>query len=236
MENIVNETTMPQESALDEVQAPEQDALSSAFTELSAPEATEQETEAQQTDEDVPKALRGRIKASEKRGYERGRQEVEDRYKADLEELNNFRIDRDVKELAAKEKISESLARRLILAERGIQPTKEEAPKQEVTTDVNARAQKLFDQAQTIEAVTGLNVMEIFQNDAEAHRKVVSGEWDFRDVAKQYSSEQNAVHAPSPVRSANRTGIKATDFSSMSDEDFARFDAMLDTRSFDARR
>lgn len=258
MENFVDETTMPQESGFDEAQAPEQDALSSAFAELSGNDsvATEGETEPDETrhetaepaqqiggDEDaaIPKALRGRIKASEKRGYERGRQEVEARYRADLEELNNFRIERDVRELAEKEKISESLARRLVLAERGLKPSEQTEtapaqPRSTDTTDVNQRAQKLYDQAQTIESVTGLNVMEIFQNDAEAHRKVVSGEWDFRDIAREYGQGQQAMRAPAPVRNANRTGLKVTDFAHMSDEDFARFDAMLDVRSFDARR
>lgn len=256
MENFVDETMMSQESGLDEAQAPEQDALSSALTTLSgsAPMATEDEAASADTpdtpaepdksgedDAAVPKALRGRIKASERRGYERGRQEVEARYKADLEELNTFRLERDVRELAEKEKISESLARRLILAERGgaapRQPERAETQTADTgTTDIDQRAARLYEQAQTIEAVTGLNVMEIFQSDADAHRRVVSGEWDFRDVARAYGPERQETRAPAPVRSANKTGIRATDFAHMSDEDFARFDALLDTRSFDARR
>lgn len=256
MENFVNDTMMPQESGYDETQAPEQDALSSAFAEISessrqATDEIESQTDEAATpeapvdgdvDSSVPKALRGRIKASEKRGYERGMREVEERYKADLEELNNYRLERDVKALAEQEKISESLARRLILAERGNPAPRQPEPAQQPQTtatqsnDINKRAQALYDQAQTIEAVTGLNVMEIFEKDAEVHRRVVSGEWDFREVARQYGVGRDAGSAPPPVRSANKTGVVKTDFAHMSDEEFAKFDAMLDSRSFDARR
>jgi len=254
-EEIVNQELDTRESVVaDEPQADGQEALSSALTALtdpptdapedSAQEPTEPAQEGEQDDlSQVPKSLRGRIKGAESRGYERGKREVEDQYRKDLEELTNFRLERDAKELAEKEKISQSLALRLLRAERGLAPTQE--PKAEpalrkgpvAQPSAEERAQTLFEQAKTIEDVTGLNVLEIFQTDADVHQKIVSGQWDFKDVAREYGvSAQTRKHVPAPARGTGQNSIERRSIASMTDEEFARFDKLLDDHTFDARR
>ena len=217
MAEIVNEETL-QSAVADEPQAEGQEALSSVLN------PTEPTADAQELSE-VPKALRGRIKGAESRGYERGKREVEEQYRQDLEELANLRLERDAKELAEQEKISVSMATRLLRAERGVS-----APQKEAHNSVEERAQVLYNQANTIKNVTGIDVLEMFNNDQDIHQKVVSGEWDFTDVAKSYKQ-----HVPAPVRSTGQTGIEGRSIANMSDEEFEKFDKLLDDHSFDAR-
>lgn len=250
MEEFVDmELGTEQSGVANEPQAAQAESLSDVLNGLAnepAAEAQEGEETVEQTtqeetggEEPVSKALRGRIKASERKGYERGKQEIEDKYRADLEELNNYRLQREVKELAEKEKISESLAERLIRAERGLHPATTQSPQMNQPSaaepTLEQRAQSLFNQAQTIRDYTGLDVMELFNTNADVHQKVVSGEWDFKDVARNYG-KQSAAHVPSPARSTNRSGREAKTIATMTDAEFEAFDKQLDFRSFDSRR
>lgn len=98
-----------------------------------------------------------------------------------------------------------------------------------------AKAEVLAGQAQRIKAKTGMDVMTIYKTDPDVQQKIISGEWDFYDVAEQY--EQPRRRVPVPARSAN--GSQMTDFSvkNMSDADFARLDEMLSSgRRFNMRK
>lgn len=248
-EPIVTEELETQQSVVaDEPQADGQEALSSVLDSLTdeAADAQQEPTTDTQPAEsgaddlrEIPKSLRGRIKGAESRGYERGKREVEEQYRKDLEELAEMRLSRDAKELAEKEKISESLATRLLRAERGMAAPANPAPESESPTQrkasvqptVEERAQTLFNQAKTIQRATGVDPLEVFNSDPEAHRKVVSGEWDMADVAKAYAGRG---HVPAPARATGQNRIEGRSISDLSDAEFARLDKLLDDHTFNA--
>lgn len=89
---------------------------------------------------------------------------------------------------------------------------------------LEAQARRLITQAETIRDLTGADVFQRYLTDAEAHRRVLSGEWDFRNVLESMAGERNA---PPVVRSANggSAGIRVK---SMSESQFRRFDEALE--------
>ena len=100
---------------------------------------------------------------------------------------------------------------------------------------LSARADLLAKQAQKIKANRGLDVMAAFNEDPETKKKVLSGEWDFYDVADALSEEG---HRPSsPVRSANRGAMGEVSISSMTKEQFKRLQENLSNgRRYDMRK
>lgn len=92
---------------------------------------------------------------------------------------------------------------------------------------IRARADILSRQAEKIKANRGLDVMQTFNANTEVRQKVISGEWDFHDVADYMSTSNPRV--PSPIRSANGAGASAaaTTIANMTDAQFARLEANL---------
>ena len=90
------------------------------------------------------------------------------------------------------------------------------------SAETQARANILAQQATRIKANRGLDVMQTFNADAEVRQKVVSGEWDFHDVADYMAGSDRRV--PSPVRSPNGAGAgaAATTIDKMTDAQFER--------------
>ncbi|MBQ9152441.1 MAG: hypothetical protein IJ130_01355 [Solobacterium sp.] len=100
--------------------------------------------------------------------------------------------------------------------------------------ELNARADILAKQARKIKANRGVDVMEAFNEDPDVKQKVLSGEWDFYDVADAIGN-QRTVSAP--VRSANGGGIKASSIMSMSDAQFKKLNENLASgRRYDVRK
>lgn len=211
---------------------------------------------------EVPKGIKGRIQAAEAkadaRGYERGRTEAmrewettKAEYEQKLAKYAEMELENDAKELAAKEKCSVDLAKRLLRMERGMtkpaaekeESAKESAPTRDAKgrfvsrendagTDVQARAQALYDQAQAVQKSTGIDVLELFQTDAEVKRAVVSGEKDFKDIALERLAGGNKgarKPAPKPVSSGGAEAqSRVYSFKNMTDEEFDRFNRRLD--------
>ncbi len=210
---------------------------------------------------DVPKGLKGRIQAAETkadaRGYERGRTEAmreweaqKADYEAKLAKYAEMELENDAKELAAKEKCSIDLAKRLLRMERGMmkpaaekeESDKDTAPTRDAKgrfasrgndagTDVQARAQLLYDQAQAVQKSTGIDVLGLFQTDAEVKRAVVSGEKDFKDIALERlaGGDRGARKpAPKPVSSGGaQAQSRVFSFKNMTDEEFEQFDRRI---------
>lgn len=89
-------------------------------------------------------------------------------------------------------------------------------PQQEENTESTVRANILANQAEKIKERRGLDVMQAFQNSPGIQQKVLSGEWDFYDVAEA----MNSTRVPTPVRSANGVSFEGLSISQMSDEQF----------------
>lgn len=92
-----------------------------------------------------------------------------------------------------------------------------------------ARAELLSQQAEKIKNNRGIDVMQTFNDDPTVQQKVLSGEWDFYDVAE--------YHRPmAPMRSPNGANTGAFNVSNMSDEQFDRLLANLAAgKKYDAR-
>lgn len=92
-----------------------------------------------------------------------------------------------------------------------------------------ARAELLSQQAEKIRNNRGIDVMQTFNDDPTVQQKVLSGEWDFYDVAD--------YHRPmAPMRSPNGANTGAFNVSNMSDEQFDRLLANLAAgKKYDAR-
>lgn len=87
-----------------------------------------------------------------------------------------------------------------------------------------ARIDMLQHQADRIKGQKGIDVIAEFQNNEETRRKIVSGEWDFYDVADMLAQQPQRKRAPSPMRSPNGASVTGNRsvIESLSDEQFDR--------------
>lgn len=79
---------------------------------------------------------------------------------------------------------------------------------------VEARAQMLYAQAESIRETSGIDVMEIYNTDPEVKRRVATGEWTFIDVFKSLPEARGRI--PSPTRSANNGSLADVNILKMS--------------------
>lgn len=100
------------------------------------------------------------------------------------------------------------------------------AQKQDPAT--SARIEMLQHQAERIEKKGGPDVRKAFMDDEDIKMKVVSGEWDFQDVADYLSEKPSRKRPPSPMRSPNgASGTNPNAIDSMSDEQFERMERKI---------
>lgn len=118
------------------------------------------------------------------------------------------------------------------------QPQRDEqgrfAPKTEQQPDpvVKARADLLAAQAKRIETTQNLDVIQAFNGDPEVQQKVLSGEWDFYDVADYM--RQGRI--PAPMRSPNGVSTGSRTIASMTDAQFDQLNQNLAAgKIYDAR-
>ena len=210
------------------------------------------EEQADQTDAiddafDNNKGIKGRIQAerakADKSGYERGRAEALrawEKEKADYEsrlaKYAEMELESEAKQLAEREHISLEFAKAHLAMQKkllGSVPMAQQAPQPAATSEVEQRARALYAQAQDIQKQYGFDVMDYYNKTPEVKQKVISGEWDFKDAAlyamRQTATTEQHKPTPAPVRSGAspaRSG-GGIDFSTMSDEQFARFNEKL---------
>lgn len=248
------------------------DALSEALGISAADPAAaddDQQAEADEQDENLPepesKALKGRMKAYEQRGYKRAQREAREAesrwaekergYQERLAKYERMELEAEAKAFAQKNNVPEKFALEYLQMKKnsGV-PADTQQPRgddgrfastkaevADVPTEVRARAASLMAQAEAFEKVTDGKVgkdaiLEAFQNDPGVHSKVVNGEWDFTDVGKSLM-DVGSQASPRAVRSPNSGKIKTSTFATMSDEEFSRFnDRIAKGATFDARR
>lgn len=93
----------------------------------------------------------------------------------------------------------------------------------QVPPDVEARAKELYAQAEAIKVASGVDVLEIFNQDPEVKKRVSTGEWSFLDVYQAVTG-QHKPRVPSPTRSANSGSLDDIDLTRMSKAQFAKLD------------
>lgn len=92
----------------------------------------------------------------------------------------------------------------------------------EVPAEIQQRANALTTQADTIQALTGVDVYGVMQSNPEYAQKVYSGEWDMKDVLNAHNAGGTERRvAPTVIRSSNNNVVEA-DIKSMSSEQFRR--------------
>lgn len=259
MENLENSVESFDESAYDDgtqVHEEEQDtsvAISSLLEGAKEDEAS-QESAPEEKDEGADKVsggIRGRLLAADRKGYERGQQEAQRqweqeraKYEERLSRLEDIEIKQEARELAAKEKISESIAERLIRAERGKPAPVQQQEHTQTTQDrprdsqgrfvaqersqSDQRAKELFAQAQNIKRMTGQDVMERFNSDEQVRRRVARGEIDFYDLAREMSESDGGRRRVPPVVPRTLGGAHSSTIANLSDAQFDLLDRNLD--------
>ena len=262
MDENTNVVEQGLESVQDDAAQAQDDGAEALSAALAATEETEAEpTEQPEADTEPNKALRGRMKSYEARGYKRGQQEAEAKWaeeKKNYEERLAKYAERDLQdeaaELANKRHIPADLALEYVRMKHGMAATNEQPAQQRDESgrftsqqqeapgaDVQQRAAALMAQAESYEkmsdgAVTKDAILEAFQNDETIRNAVSSGKMDFIDVGKQLAGGSKKS-APKLTRSANNGGISRRSFATMTDEEFSKFDERVRHGAvFDARR
>lgn len=189
--------------------------------------------------EEEPKGA-GWIRTRIEKGVAKGVAEAEARIRAEYEAkyapLHNAYLEQEADRLVASGKITDrelaldylkrggTTGQQSATTQPAPQPRDEQGRfvKAVAQPEVHQRGVELFQQAQTIKAVTGVDVMAMYNSNPDVKQKVLNGDWDFHDV---YEASKNT--APAPVRGANRGSLGATDFTKMSDAQFAKLEEAL---------
>ena len=230
---------MPTEIAPNDAAQAQGESLESIMTEV----PSEQTEAASAAEEQVPAKEPGWIKSRIDKAVSKAEQRIRAEYEAKLKPLYESIYDRQAEELvAAGEFKSLDTAKEYVRMKNGVttQPTVEEKPepaapardaqgrftaKQDAPDPVfQARADLLVRQAEKIRDNRGIDVMSVFNSDPDVKTKVLSGEWDFYDVADAVRGSRNA---PVPIRSANGGAPGGFDISRMSDAQFKKLQENL---------
>jgi hypothetical protein len=183
----------------DAVQAPE------------TPEEVDSSTEPQQKEP-------GWYKARFAHDLEKERKKWEAEQEEKLAPIYEYMMDREANELVSQGEFkSLDRAKEYLRMKKGM-PV--EQP-QENDPMVQARADLLAKQAEKIKANRGLDVMSAFNSDPDVKQRILSGEWDFYDVAETMKKPL------APVRSSNGAGVSNLSIQNMSDEQFQKLQANL---------
>lgn len=228
-------------SALEEFMADTEETTEDVQEVTEEPAETQTEQPTDTMPEEMPKGIKGRIMKAEanadKRGYARAQSEwaVEkaeyERRIAEYEaEKAEQLLERDATDLSKKEHISVEIAKRLLRAERGIKaPVVQEKPVETSKTEQqnvlsDERRNQLNGQVASIKSKYGIDVMSLV-TDADA-QAIFNGTMDLWEVAMRSVTANKPVQdAPKPVKSGgNSSPVKGgMDFSTMTDEEFERF-------------
>ena len=241
MENMVD-IMMTQESAPDDtVQATEQETLEDV---LAAPEAEEQKE--QQLPATEPGWIKQRVQKAVNKAVAETEARMNARYEAMLAPIREAMLDREASELVASGEFKNiERAKEYVRLKNGapaaVSPQTEAQPavpsrdaqgrftKAVAETDndpvVAARADLLAKQAQKIKASRGVDVMEVFNSDPAVKQRVLSGEWDFYDVAENAAAPRERI--PSPTRNPNGQTTAGLSIANMSDAQFKRLQQNL---------
>lgn len=106
----------------------------------------------------------------------------------------------------------------------------------EADPETLARARVLAKQAQKLKNKHGIDFMELYNNDPEIKQKIISGEWDFYDVADSIKTENKQNRVPPPMRTPNGNNSSRVSISKMTKEQFAKLNEMLESgRKYEMR-
>lgn len=235
------------ESVLDDAVLAPEDTSEPISEVLNEQPVEQQQTSEPQQQPKEPGWMKGRIDAAVNKAIRESEARIRGEYEQRISRMQETLWDREAQDLvAAGEFKSLDRAKEYIRLKGGAAPATEtnEPPRDEHgrftkqqgdDPAVTARAQVLASQAQKIKEKRGVDVMQAFNDDPKIKQKVVSGEWDFYDVAEQLGS--TSKHVPAPVRTPNGANTASFSFSNMSDDQWKRFNQRLEGGAiFDVRK
>lgn len=238
------ENTMPIDNAQTDAAQDQGESLESIAAEV----PSEQPEAAPAAEDQAPAKEPGWIKNRIDKAVSKAEQRIRAEYEAKLAPLYESIYDRQAEELvAAGEFKTLSMAKEYVRMKNGIpaqQPSQEApaqetpvkdaaprdaqgrfAPRQDAPDPVfQARADLLVRQADKIRNNRGIDVMSVFNSDPDVKTKVLSGEWDFYDVADAVRESRTA---PVPIRSANGGAPGGFDIARMTDAQFKKLQENL---------
>lgn len=167
-----------------------------------------------------PGYVKGRIEKAVQKAIAETRAEMQAEFDRQLAPFRERMIEDEAQELVRSRKISDIETAREYVRMKNGQPlaapaVSEPEPKQSQPRQANgqftrqedpatkARVSMLNHQAEKIKEETGLDVTAEFMSNPEIKKKVVSGEMDFYDVAKQMQKQPKKKAPPSPTRTSN---------------------------------
>lgn len=238
MENLVenNETEVVEaDTQLETAVTEEQDASETLDTVMDDQPKQPEETSGGGTE---PGWIKKRVGAAVDKAIRETEQRIRAEYDAKLAPLMERMLEQDALELVQSGKVKDlETAKELVRYRQGQpQPKTEERPRDEngrftsaQDSSADIRADMLARQAQKVKTVKGVDVMAEFNRNEETREKVLSGEWDFYDVAEAMQAQQSRRKAPAPMRSSNgASGAEKSTIASMTDEQFDRLNKRLE--------
>ena len=243
-ENMVEQTEAADEEESFEdadLAEEEEDASESldSFTEEEETESAEEQQEQKGTTE--PGYVQKRIDKALARERDSMRAEIMAQVEAQYAPIRERLLEMDAQELVRKGEVKNiELAKEILRYRQGLpaqakpaetaeqprQANGQFAPKQDAVTQ--ARIDLLANQADKIKDRTGIDVIEIMNNDQNIKNKIVSGEMDFYEVAETVKQKPARRGPPAPTRSSNgASGQSPNAIDSMSKEQFARLEKKI---------
>jgi len=176
-------------------------------------------------DEGVSRRLTGELRAAEER--------INAQWAQRIAPLQERVFAQEAKELVASGEFkSQERALEYVRLKNGapsVPDRKAEGQPQADGQQVSANAQRLAAQAVRVRELSGLDVMAHARENQDVMRKVISGEWDFTDVADamRKAEQPQTSRTPSPARSSNGAAPGRTSVAGMTAKQFEALNKKL---------
>lgn len=195
-------------------------------------ESIETITEEPQQQEEQPKEpgwIRQRIDKAVDRALREQETRLRGEYEAMLAPIRESVLDRQAEDLVKQGEFkSLDMAKEYVRMKNGL-PVQQQPVQQPVqqpaqdNPEVSVRAKMLMQQAHKIRDNRGVDVIGMYNSDPDVKQKILSGEWDFYDVADAMQKKT----PPSPTRTPNGANYTANSVKDMTDAQFAKLQANL---------
>lgn len=195
------------------------------------------------TPQNEPGWIKQRVNAAVNKAVAEAEARVAARYEAMLAPMRESMLDREAQDLVQSGEFkSLDRAKEYVRLKSGAQPAQEQtpardaqgrftkqqdaAPQNETDPVTKAKADMLAAQARKIVNARGIDVMEAFNSNPEIQQKVLSGEWDFYDVADHMAGGGRTI--PAPMRSPNGSSSRnSVTIRGMTEAQFKKLDESL---------
>lgn len=239
-ENMVQDEGLASEDLLEEaiVEEPQDDSISleEALNEESQPEGSgEPENEQPGAGGKEPGYVQKRISKAVQKAVAEARAQMQAEFDAQMAPLREYQMDIEAQKLVNSGKVKDlETAKELVRYRQGqpqAQAARDSQPQDGGRPDpaVEAKLSMLQHQADRIAESGGPDVIAEFRSNPDVKQKIISGEWDFEDVASWMKQRGNSRKPPSPTRSPNGANSSSYtfDFANMSSEQFAKIEKRI---------